>query len=92
MNPQARLAPGAEVSAADMVIPLDKIFRVSGVVTSLSAYGSDTVFLNKQGSEWSTNKSYEHSTQTLSVVNHDVTDVSTKAQIQRFTIGYKSLC
>jgi len=35
MNPQARLAPGAEVSAADMVIPLDKIFRVSGVVTSL---------------------------------------------------------
>ena len=30
-----KLPPGTDVSAADIVIPLDKIYRVSGVVTSL---------------------------------------------------------
>ncbi len=30
-----KLAPGGEVPGADIVIPLDKIYRVSGVITSL---------------------------------------------------------
>lgn len=117
-----KLASGSEVPGADIVIPLDKIYRVSGVVTSLedghalndgrvellyaddgtkvseskvrfdgtfhfalipkgeyrlSANGSDAVFLDRLGNSRASQgaRYYEQSTQPLSVVDRDVSDI-----------------